>query len=166
MLSTSTAADESASILTKDILHSIPFIPETSAVDSVLKIMRKTHSQMVVVMDEHGGTAGLVAIEDLFEEVIGSVGEEHTEVQIFHDESGRLHVTGTVRLDEVGEQFDIELEYEDVDTVSGLVLTLLERPPKIGDVVAYGSMVFEVTAIEGHGVAECIVNHEPEPESD
>jgi CBS domain containing-hemolysin-like protein len=122
---------------------------------------------MVVVMDEHGGTSGLVAIEDLFEEVIGTVGEEQPVIPpIHHDENGILHVVGTVRLDEVGEEFDIELEHEDVDTVSGLVLTLLERPPKVGDTVTYNGLIYEVIAIEGHGVAECTVKSEQHNNTD
>jgi CBS domain containing-hemolysin-like protein len=150
-------------MLSNEVLQPVPFVPEASKLDSVLKIMRKAHSQMVVVMDEHGGTSGLVAIEDLFEEVIGTVGEEQPVIPPIHrDENGILHVVGTVRLDEVGEEFDIELEHEDVDTVSGLVLTLLERPPSVGDTITYNGLIYEVTAIEGHGVAECIVKHEPE----
>lgn len=152
-------------VIIEEALQPVPYVPETSELDSVLKTMRREHSQMVVVMDEHGGTAGLITIEDLFEEVVGQVGEEHAELPpIHHDDAGRLHVEGTVRLDEVAEQFDIQLEHEDVDTVSGLVLTLLERPPLLGDKVEYDGVVFEVISIEGHGVAECVVTHEPQIE--
>lgn len=151
-------AEQSGQPLLHELIKPVPFVPEAAKLDSVLNTMRESRSQMVVVMDEHGGTAGLVAVEDLFEEVIGSVGEGQTEVpELYHDENGRLHVKGTVRLDEVGEQFDRDLEHEEVDTVSGLVLTLLERPPIVGDAAEYASFVFEVTAVEGHGVSECIV---------
>ena len=62
-----------------------------------------------------------------------------------------------MRLDELGQQFDLELEHEDVDSVSGLVLTLLGRPPRVGDSVRYDRLQFEVTAVKGHGVEECAV---------
>ena len=60
-----------------------------------------------------------------------------------------------MRVDEVGQQFDLDLEHEDVDSVSGLVLTLLGRTPQVGDSVRYERLLFEVTAVKGHGVDEC-----------
>jgi CBS domain containing-hemolysin-like protein len=114
---------------------------------------------MAVVMDEHGGTAGLVTIEDLFEEVVGEIDEgTATRPDIYRDASGRLHVAGTVRIEEVGEQFNLILEHEEVDTVSGLVLSLLGRPPAVGDAVVYGSVRFEVIEIEGNGVREAVAS--------
>ena len=62
-----------------------------------------------------------------------------------------------MRLDELGQEFDIDLEHEDVDSVSGLVLTLLGRPPQVGDSVRYDRLLLEVTAVKGHGVEECAV---------
>ncbi len=110
------------------------------------------------MVDEHGGTAGIITLEDLFEEVVGDI-EEGTPVnkQIFRDGEGRLRVPGTMRLDEVGEQFDLDLEHEDVDSISGLVLALLGRPPAVGDVVQYDRLGIEVTAVKGHGVDQCAV---------
>lgn len=142
----------------REIIRPVPYVPETSELDAVLETMRQAHSQIVIVMDEHGGTAGLITIEDLFEEVVGDI-DEGTSVRpdIYRDGEGRLHVTGTVRLDEVGEYIDMTLEHEEVDTVSGLVLMLLDRPPVIGDAVRYQHVRFEVTAVEGHGVGECVV---------
>lgn len=135
----------------------VPYVPETAQVDVVLAAMRREHTQLAIILDEHGGTAGLVSIEDLFEEVVGEIEEEAERPHSWFDDQGRLHVDGTVRVEEVGEQLDIELEHEDVDTVSGLVLMLLDRPPRVGDSVAYDGLVFEVLAVEGHGVAECVV---------
>jgi magnesium and cobalt exporter, CNNM family len=63
-----------------------------------------------------------------------------------------------MRVDELGQQFDLELEHEDVDSVSGIVLTLLGRPPQVGDTVRYGRLQLEVTAVKGHGVDECAVS--------
>jgi len=138
-------------------LRPVPYVPETADVDVVLAAMRREGTQLAIILDEHGGTAGLVSIEDLFEEVVGEIEEEAERPQSWVDEEGRLHVNGTVRVEEVGEYFDMELEHEDVDTVSGLVLTLLDRPPVVGDTVVYEQMAFEVFAVEGHGVAECRV---------
>ena len=137
----------------------LPLMPETAELDDVLDAMRRERTQMVVVLDEHGGTAGIVTLEDLFEEVVGEIAESPTDAPPFYrDSAGRLRVPGTMRLDEVGQQFDLDLEHEEVDSVSGLVLTLLGRTPRVGDTVRYERLVFEVTAVKGHGVDECAVS--------
>lgn len=137
----------------------LPYMPETAELDDVLDVMRRERTQMVVVLDEHGGTAGIITLEDLFEEVVGEISESPTDAPPFYrDALGRLRVPGTMRLDEVGQQFDLDIEHEDVDSVSGLVLTLLGRPPAVGDAVRYERLTFEVIALKGHGVDECAVS--------
>ncbi len=112
----------------------VPVVPETAPIDGVLGMMRRERTQMVVVIDEHGGTAGVVTLEDLFEEVIGDIDESPAgPPPVYRDRLGRLRVPGTMRVDEVGSLFDLELEHEDVDSVSGLVLMLLGRPAVVGD---------------------------------
>ena len=141
-------------------IRSVPYVPETAELDTVLATMRQSRVQMVVVMDEHGGTAGIIALEDIFEEVVGDIEEGITgQPDIVHDDEGRLLVAGTVRLDEAGESLGVTLEHEEVDTVSGLVLMLLDRPPAVGDVVTYDRVRFEVVSVEGHGVGVCLVTH-------
>jgi CBS domain containing-hemolysin-like protein len=68
-----------------------------------------------------------------------------------------------MRLDEVGQEFDLDLEHEDVDSVSGLILTSLGRPPVVGDTVRYERLQFDVTRVKGHGVDECAVFLIPNP---
>jgi CBS domain containing-hemolysin-like protein len=143
-----------------DAVRPVGFVPGTAGLDTLLEVMRQYRTQMVVVMDEHGGTAGLVTIDDLLGEVVGEVETAPgAHPELYHDADGLLHVSGMVRLSEVGEELGLEseLEHEQVDTVSGLVLSLLERPPVVGDVVRYEGIGFEVAAVKGHGVAECIV---------
>jgi CBS domain containing-hemolysin-like protein len=124
----------------------------------VLAVMRRERTQMAVVIDEHGGTAGVVTLEDLVEEVVGEIDESPgTKPPIYADEAGRLHVAGTVRLEDVGQRFNLDLAHEEVDSVSGLVLTRLDRPPKVRDTVEYEGLRFEVTAVHGRGVKECVV---------
>jgi CBS domain containing-hemolysin-like protein len=136
----------------------LPLIPDTAAIDTVLATMRRERTQMVIVIDEHGGTAGIVTLEDLFEEVVGDIDEgPGSAPQPYRDREGRLRVPGTMRLDELGQEFSLDLEHEDVDSVSGLVLTLLGRPPAVGDAVKYDRLLVEVTAIKGHGVDEVAV---------
>ena len=64
---------------------------------------------------------------------------------------------GTMRIDQIGREFDLELEHQDVDSISGLILMVLGRPPRVGDVVRYDRLTFEVTKVTGHGVEEAAV---------
>jgi CBS domain containing-hemolysin-like protein len=137
--------------------RALPVVPETVPLDAVLAVMRRDRTQMAVVIDEHGGTSGVVTLEDLFEEVVGDI-EEGPGTHVYRDRQGRLRVPGTMRVDEVGQEFDLELEHEQVDSVSGLVLMLLGRPPLVGDSVRFGRLLFEVAAVKGHGVEECAVS--------
>lgn len=137
----------------------LPLVPVAAALDSVLSSMRRERTQMVIVLDEHGGTAGVVTLEDLFEEVVGDIEEGPAGTpDVYRDEESRLRVPGTMRLDELGPEFELELEHEDVDSVSGLIMTLLGRPPDVGDTVRYDGLQFTVTAVKGHGVEECAVS--------
>lgn len=135
----------------------LPYVPGPAALDEVLAAMRRHQAQMAVVMDQHGGTAGLITIEDLFEEVVGEIEEGRGRVPIFRDENGRLHVRGTVRLNEAGEALGCALEHPKVTTISGLVLALLGRPASVGDVVTWNRVRIEVTATSGRGVGDAVI---------
>jgi CBS domain containing-hemolysin-like protein len=151
--------------LPEAIVRPVPRVPEGLTLDLVLEAMRTAGAQLAVVMDEHGGTAGILTMEDLFEEVVGDIEEPDglaSQAQIYRDEEGLVYVDGALRLPEVGEEFGVELEHEEVDSVSGLVLLLLGRPAEIGDTVEYESLRFEVTAVLGHGVDECRVTPLPD----
>jgi CBS domain containing-hemolysin-like protein len=117
--------------------------------------MQKANAHMALVIDEHGGTAGIVSLEDLFEEVVGELDEEASAApSIVPSPDGSVKAAGTVRLDELSPYFNLDLEHEDVDSVSGLVLARLGRTPRVGDVVDYGRLRVEVTATRGRGVKE------------
>jgi len=135
----------------------VPYIPATTAMDDVLAAMRRQSAQMAVVMDEHGGTAGLITIEDLFEEVVGEIEEGRERTPIVREGDGRLLVRGTVRLKDAGEKLGVVLEHPDVQSVSGLVLTELGRPAAVGDVVIWNGVRLEVTSVAGLGVGDAVI---------
>lgn len=138
-------------------LHPVPHLPETAPLDEVLAAMRRARGEMAVIMDEHGGTAGIVSVEDLFEEVVGEFGEDREAVpELWRDAQGRLHVAGTTRLTEVGDALGVMLEHDDVESTSGLILALLGRPPQVGDTVEYDDVRFVVAQVEGHGIREAL----------
>jgi CBS domain containing-hemolysin-like protein len=101
----------------------MPVVPETAALDDVLTTMQRAHAHMALVIDEHGGTAGLISLEDLFDEVVGDIEEGLTDAPgVMPLADGSARVVGTIRLDELGQYFNVPLEHEEVDSVSGLVL--------------------------------------------
>jgi CBS domain containing-hemolysin-like protein len=135
----------------------LPYVPGPMPLDEVLAAMRRYRAQMAVVMDQHGGTAGLVTMEDLFEEVVGDIEEAHGPMSIVQLAPGHIRARGTVRLQEAGEALGCNLEYPKVTTISGLVLTLLGRPTTVGDTVTWQNARIEVTAVAGRGVAEAVL---------
>ncbi len=140
-------------------VRSIPFVPESADVEHVLAAMREMRAQLAVVMDEHGGTAGIITMEDLFEEVVGDITEKPGEVpEVILHPDGTVIADGGARVDDVGNALDVVLEHEEVATVSGLVLALLGRPPQVGDTIVYDHVRFVVVTVRGHGVGSCRVS--------
>jgi CBS domain containing-hemolysin-like protein len=135
----------------------LPHLPATTPLDEVLAAMRRYRAQMAVVMDEYGGTAGIVTMEDLFEEVVGEIEEGRGRAPIARDPAGRLLVRGTVRLKDAGDALGVPIERLDVQSVSGLVLAQLGRPAVQGDVVTWNGVRIEVTAVAGAGVADAVM---------
>jgi CBS domain containing-hemolysin-like protein len=141
--------------------RSVPYVPGPTPLDEVLTSMRRQSAQMAVVMDQHGGTAGIVTMEDLFEVIVGEIEEGQGGTTIAREAEGRIRVPGTARLEEAGEALARRLEHPKVTTISGLVLMLLGRPAQVGDVVTWNKARIEVTAVAGRGVREAVLNALP-----
>jgi CBS domain containing-hemolysin-like protein len=139
----------------------LPHVPSTMPLDEVLSAMRRYSAQMAVVMDEYGGTAGIVTMEDLFEEVVGEIEEGRGRTPIARDAAGRLLVRGTVRVKDAGDALGCPLEHPDVQSISGLVLAQLGRPAVVGDVVSWNNVRIEVTEVAGAGVADAVMTKAP-----
>jgi CBS domain containing-hemolysin-like protein len=138
----------------------LPYVPQTAPLADVLAAMRRFRTHMVVVMDEYGGTAGVVTIEDLFEEMVGEIEEGRGQLPIVPDAEGALCVRGTVRVKELSDAFGTVVDYPAVSTVSGLVLALLGRPAVPGDVVTWSGVRIEVTSVAHRGVNEARITPE------
>jgi CBS domain containing-hemolysin-like protein len=137
LLSTTTSREASRAAL---------FTPETISVAQLLRQMQKSGTQIAIVSDEYGGVAGIATIEDLLEEIVGEISDEHdreTE-DIVLVGVDLYRVNPRVTLDEMSEQCEIEIEDEDVDTVGGLMIKGLGELPKGGEVVSISGI--EITA--------------------
>ncbi|MBK1701095.1 hemolysin family protein [Thiococcus pfennigii] len=153
----------SGSGLTPAAERETAYLPEGATLDDVLAAMQRVRNQMVVVMDEHGGTAGILTIEDICAEAVGDIEEGADDLpDILPIGPRRFQVQGTVRLDTLGAVLGGALEHPDVDTVSGLILGELGRPPRVGDRVAWAGFDFSVGALYGRGVRHVIVTPGPE----
>ncbi|MDX1436436.1 MAG: hemolysin family protein, partial [Anaerolineales bacterium] len=135
------------------------FIPESLTVEKTLMQFRTEGLQIAIVIDEYGGTAGLVTLEDLIEEVVGEIQDEFDqEILPFAELAPRvLRVRGDLILDELEQHFDLELAVSEVDTVGGLVMTTLRRIPRPGDSVEHGGVKFTVETVRGLAVQTVIV---------
>jgi len=141
----------------------LPHVPGPAPLDEVLAAMRRHRAQMAVVMDQHGGTAGLVTMEDLFEEVVGDIEEGHGLTSVVRESSDRIRARGTVRLQEAGSALGVHLDHPRATTVSGLVLLLLGRPANVGDSITWQNVRIDVTAVAGRGVAGALITRLPPP---
>jgi CBS domain containing-hemolysin-like protein len=149
------------------LLRRVPFVPETLPVKSLLARFKRQHRQMAIVIDEHGGTLGLVTVEDLLEEVLGEVRDEFDAAEtepLTLLEPGHIHATGTAELDELAETVPIDAQLYDVHTVGGLVLSELGRRPQVGDEVRAGDTVFKVLEVQGLTILRISVRFPVKPD--
>ncbi|WP_425061279.1 hemolysin family protein [Sporomusa carbonis] len=134
------------------IVREILVVPEGMSVAHLLQVMRRKRTHLAVVADEYGGTAGLVALEDVLEEIVGDIQDEHDvvdEIEIQRLPDGSYEFDGRVLLDDVTELLNIRLEDHEEDTLGGYVFGMLGRRPETGDKVSIGDYSFEVLRVNG-----------------
>ncbi len=159
------------------LIRPLMLIPETITLDNLMKEFKKRHGQMAIVVDEFGGTSGLITLEDVLEEIIGEVQDEfdtEEEVDIKEVAENTYVANAMMRIDEVAEFFDIkeeDFDFEDIETIGGLVVKILGRIAQVGDVVEIKEqgLKFTVQKVEGARVtrlviAKTAVNTETSPE--
>lgn len=140
-------------------------VPESMDISKVLQTMQQKRVQLVVVADEYGGTAGLVTMEDLLEEIVGDIQDEHDadkEEEVVHRADGTYEFDGMVLLDDITDLLHIKFEEPEEDTIGGLVFGLLERKPEPGDKIEVDGWSFEVLRAEGFRVTRVRAAKQPE----
>lgn len=146
-------------------MNSLTVVPESMEISKVLQTMQQKRVQLVVVADEYGGTAGLVTMEDLLEEIVGDIQDEHDEdkeEEVVHRADGTYEFAGIVLLDDIQDFLHIKFEEPEEDTIGGLVFGLLERKPEIGDKIEVDGWCFEVLRTEGFRVTRVRASKLPE----
>lgn len=142
---------KAASLTSIEIARKAIFIPESKPVDDLLQEMQKTSTHIALIVDEYGGVAGLVTMEDVIEEIVGNISDEYDndlpDVEVLED--GWVRVSARLGLEELGEHFEIELEDEDVDSVGGLLAKVLGRLPGRSDQIEFSGLEIKVERIEG-----------------
>lgn len=143
--------DRAANIRAIDIAREAVFIPESLPVDDLLQKMQQSAIQIAMIVDEYGGVAGMVTMEDVIEEIVGNISDEHDNdlPEITELEDGWIRVSTRLSLFDLGEHFEIELEDEDVDSVGGLLAKQLGRLPARNDQVEFSGLIIRVDRVEG-----------------
>jgi len=143
--------DSGDSIDLDDIIRPASFVPESKRLNVLLKDFRDSRNHLAMVVDEYGGIAGLVTIEDVLEQIVGDIGDEHDdeEVELIrqHGEN-RYSVRALTPLEDFNEYFGTAFEQEDVDTIGGLILSQLQHLPSRGEELDLEDLHFKVLSAD------------------
>jgi CBS domain containing-hemolysin-like protein len=150
----------------KDVARTAIFVPDSIAVDDLLRQLKLAATHIAIVVDEYGGVAGLATLEDVIEELVGEISDEYDrDLPDLSDlGDGSWRVNARFSLIDLGETFGLELEDEDVDSVGGIVAKELGRLPKRGDSVEFAGLRFTAERIEGRRKRLVTVIVEPIPD--
>lgn len=140
----------------RQILHEAQFVPDSMLIEDVMALLQQTHSNVAIVIDEYGGTAGLITFEDLIEEIIGEFQDEFDPENpaLVLQDNDRMLVRGEVQIEDLNELLGIYLPTDNVDTIGGLVTSTLGRIPTIGEEVTVGETVLRIEKMVQNRVLE------------
>jgi CBS domain containing-hemolysin-like protein len=139
------------------------FVSETKVVSELLRELQLEHLQIAVVVDEYGGTAGIVTTEDILEEIVGELGDEHEdeEATLIEVGDGTWLVSGQLRVDTLEQKLDAELSSDDYETVAGMIFTTLGRVPASGTAVQKNGWLFEIERADRKRIYRVKVRRDP-----
>ena len=149
----------------RSALREAVFVPEQKRVAELLREMQTKQFHMAIVIDEYGGTSGLVTLEDLLEEIVGDIADEYDieEPTVEHLPDGALRVPGGTSIDDVSDELGVELPDTEWDTVGGLVFNLLGHVPEEGECVRFQGLEFRTERVKGRRIVS--VHIRPKPDS-
>jgi putative hemolysin len=155
----------------RSLLRTPLFVPESMSIDDLLHEFQRRKVHIAIVLDEYGGTAGLLTIEDLLEEIVGEIQDEYDveEPMIVRLSADEARIDGRVDVDELGETFDITIPLEDedeYDTVGGLIFHRLGHVPRPGDEVRLDGLKLTVETTDGRRVGKVLAVRQRDPDDD
>ncbi len=148
--------------LARDVL----VVPESLSISKLLRMLQKHRSQLAILIDEYGGTAGMVTVEDILEEIVGEIQDEFDEERPEVEDKGNktYSVDGKMLLEDVNDFFELDLDTENCDTIGGWVYSQIDYPPQVGQQIKTESAVFTVEEIQKMRIVRVCIRllHEPE----
>lgn len=142
-------------VVLRELLRPVHYVPDTARADDILRDLLRNRIHMAVVVDEYGGTSGILTIEDLLEEIVGEIRDEYDSAEqepFTRISDNEANFEGSVSLNEFNDAFAAELPTEASDTLGGLIYTQLGRLPRVGDRVRIGNVELMVTAMNGRRI--------------
>jgi putative hemolysin len=151
-----------------DLRRSVAYVPETKRIDDLLREMQRSRTHMAVVVDEYGGSTGVVTLEDILEQIVGEIQDEHDRAPASVDRlpDGSYWVAARTNIEELNEALDWTLPKQDYETVAGLVLATLHRIPRMGEEFQVGGYTITVLDADARHVKAVKVTPPPAPASE
>lgn len=148
------------------LMRPVLTVPETMSISRLLTMLQKQRGQMAIIIDEYGGTAGLVTLEDIVEEIVGDIQDEFDDERPEVERKDNvLSLDGRMLLEEVSDYLDIELESSEVDTLAGWIYMQFDHSPRVGDTVKKGGYQFIVGEVDHYRITRVIVKKLPAEEA-
>jgi CBS domain containing-hemolysin-like protein len=168
LLSAWSSGDEDAPITS--ILRDAFFVPETKSAAELLKQMQADHIQLAIVIDEYGGVAGIVTVEDILEEIVGEIEDEDIGdeeiVEIIEGDDGYFEMVGSTEIDKIERLFDIEITEQDFTTIAGLVTSEAGYVPKVGECLIVHGLEVEIVSADEKKLTKLRVRRMPEQDDE
>jgi putative hemolysin len=160
-----TAREKAQSL--KEIMRQAPYVPNTAPVDELLRQLRTEGDSIAVVVNEYGGTIGIVTVEDILEEVVGEIYDEYDKEEHFFVQVGanRYLVNARMEIDELNDRLKLELPKDDYETVAGFLLKHMERIPRVGERFQLENMEFAITKADRRSIKEVSITIADAPEA-
>ena len=144
----------------KKILLPVAFVPETMRISEVLKLLTKQHKSIAVVMDEYGGTSGIITVEDIIEELFGEIEDEHDHIALYEKQIdvGLFEFSARLEVDYINQNYDVNLpENEFYETLGGLIVYLKEEIPSKGTLIEFENYEFEIKEVTSTKIERVIL---------
>lgn len=144
----------------REIARPVTAVPESMTLSNLLKLLQRHKSQLAIVVDEYGGTAGIVTVEDILEEIVGEIQDEFDEERplIEKREDNAYSVDAKLLLEEINDVLEMQLQSDSFDTIGGWLYSRIEIPPKVGESVEFGGDVFAVEEVDNVRITRILIH--------